>query len=166
MSETKPVRYAGRGFWAYDISLGVLTKHLLDAAEKSGEAHAPWLSEAMSQWRQWDVISAVGLKFDEHGSAEQRKTVIALMGQACTALGTRRSIPVDEIVSWPFADDVRIFPRAAKEVLTAPVIELGCAMIALLSGQLAEAPKGKAWFFGVPDGDSTIEMDPSWDGRW
>ena len=73
---------------------------------------------------------------------------------------------MDEIVSWPFADDVRIFPRAAKEVLTAPVIELGCAMIALLSGQLPEAPKGKAWFFGVPGGDSTIEMDPSWDERW
>ena len=163
---TQFVKYGHRGFWGYDVSVGVLIKHLLDAAQKSGEAHTAWLSQAMSDWRVWAVISDCGFTFDEHWSIEQRKTIIALIGQACAEIATRRSIPIEEIVSWPFADNLRIFPRSAKEVPTAPIVELGCAMIALLSDALPEAPNNEAWFFGAPDGRSTIRMDPSWDGRW
>jgi hypothetical protein len=63
-------------------------------------------------------------------------------------------------------DDLRIHPRGAKEVLTAPVVEFGRAIIALICGELPEAPKGQAWFFGTPNGRSTIRMDSSWNGRW
>ncbi len=165
MSATQFVKYAGRGFWAYDVAVGVLLKYLLDAAQKSGEAHTAWLSEAMSHWRVWAVISEYGFTLDERWSAGERKTFIALAEQACAAIETRNSIPAEEIVSWPFVDDLRIFPRGAKEVLTAPVVELGRAMIALLLGELPEAPEGGAWLFGAPDGRSTIQMNPSWDGR-
>jgi len=48
---------------------------------------------------------------------------------------------------------------------TAPVVELGRAMMALLSNELPEAPKGEAWLFGTPDGRSTIRMDTSWNDR-
>jgi len=67
---------------------------------------------------------------------------------------------------------MRIHPRGASEVATGPVVELGRAIIALVRGDLPEAPKGEAWFFGVPPGSSTatgrptIRMNPSWDGRW
>ena len=166
MSAKQFVKYTDRGFWAYDVAVGVLLKYLLDAAQESREANTAWLSEAASSWRLWAVISDFGFTLDEHWSAEQRNTFIALMEQACAALATRYSIPAEEIISWPFVDDMRIFPRGAKEVLTAPVVELGHAMIALFRGELREPPKGEAWFFGTPDGRSTVRMDPLWDGRW
>jgi hypothetical protein len=49
----------------------------------------------------------------------------------------------------------------ANQVFTAPAIELGRAIIALLFGELPEAPKGEVWIFGTPMGRSTIRMDPS-----
>lgn len=92
--------------------------------------------------------------------------ITALIGQACAEIATRHSIPIEVMVGWSFVDNLRISPRSAKEVPTAPIVELGCAMIALLSDALPEAPKNEAWFFGAPDGRSTMRMDPSWDGRW
>ena len=166
MSATQVVKYAGRGFWAYDVAVGVLLKYLLDAAQKSGQAHTTWLSEAMSDWRVWAVVSDCGFTLGEHWSAEQRKVFIALTEQACVELASRNSIPAEEIVSWPFVDHFRIDPRGAKQVHTAPVAELGRAIIALLLGELPEAPKGEAWFFGTLDGRSTIRMNTSWNGCW
>ena len=150
------VSYAGRGFWAYDVALGVFLKYLLDAAQDSRDANLPWLSEAMASWRVWAVYTDLAFTLDEHWSAEQKKTFIVLVEQACNALASRKSIPAEEIVSWPFVDDLRIFPRGEKEVLTAPVVELGRAMVALLGNDLPDAPKGEAWFFGTPTGRITI----------
>jgi hypothetical protein len=158
VSATQFVKYADRGFWAYDVAVGVLLKYLLDAAQKSEEAHTPWLSEAMSHWRLWAVISDFGFTLDARWSAEERKTFIALAEQACAAIGARNSIPAEEIVSWPFVDDLRIFPRGAKEVLTGPVVELGRAIIALVAGELPEAPDGKIWFYGTPTGRETLDV--------
>jgi hypothetical protein len=167
MSRTIAVTYSDRGFWAYDVALDVFLKYLIDAAEACAEANTPWLSEAVSDWRVLVMVGAVhGLTLDENWSAEQRKTFIALAEKACTALATRDSIPAKEIVSWPFADNHRIDPRGAKEVFTAPVVELGRAITALLCSELPEAPEGEAWYFGTPTGRSTIQMNTSWDGRW
>jgi hypothetical protein len=161
VTKTQFVRYAGRGFWAYDVALGVLLKHLIDAAQASGEANTKWLSEAVSSWRVLAVISDYGFTFDEHWSAEQRESFIGFVEQACGALETRDSIPTEEIISWHFVDEMHIFPRGAKEVLTAPVIELGRAMVTLLLDELPEPPKGEVWLFGTPDGRSTLRME-----RW
>ena len=51
--------------------------------------------------------------------------LIKLAEAACKKLATRELIPAEEILSWPLADELRIFPRGAKEILTAPVIERG-----------------------------------------
>jgi hypothetical protein len=166
VSATKPVTYADRGFWAYDVAAGVFLKYLIDAAQASREANTQWLSEAVSSWRVWAAISDWGVTLDEHWSADQRKIFIALAEEACAALATRDAIPRHEITSWHLVDDLRIDPRGATEVLTAPVIELGRAIIALLCDELPEAPKGEAWFYGTPSGRSTIRMRPTWDGRW
>jgi hypothetical protein len=61
------------------------------------------------------------------------------------------------MVAWPLLDDLRIFPRGATEVFTAPVVELGKAIIALVRRELPEAPYGKTWFYGTPDGRRTID---------
>lgn len=165
MSQTQPVTYAGRGFWAYDVALGVFLKHLIDAAEASDQAKAEWLSSAISSWRM-ACICDYGLTLDAGWSAAQRQTFIALTEDACARLAKRASINRGEIIAWPVLDDLRLDTRGETEVLTAPVVELGRAIIALLCGELPEAPRGEAWFFGTPDGRSTIRMNPSWDGRW
>lgn len=166
MSQTQSVTYKRRGFGAYDVAVGVFLKYLIDAAEAGGEANASWLSETTSQWRVWAVVGECGFPLDERWSAEQQKTFINLVEKTCASLATRNAIPAQEIVSWPFVDNMRIDPRGAKEVLTAPVVELGRAIIALLRDELPEAAEGEAWFFGAPTGRSTIRMDDSWDGRW
>ena len=53
-------------------------------------------------------------------------------------------------------DDMRIFPRGAKEVETAPVIELGRAIITMMSGELPEPPEGTIWLYGTVKGRDTI----------
>src|SRR6476646_12211309 len=40
VSTTKYVNYGGRGFWAYDIVLGVFVKYLIDAVEAPGYSRA------------------------------------------------------------------------------------------------------------------------------
>ncbi|HKV95735.1 MAG TPA: hypothetical protein VJW20_24550 [Candidatus Angelobacter sp.] len=47
-------------------------------------------------------------------------------------------------------DDIRIFTRGATEVFTAPIVELGRAIIALVRGELPEAPKGQILLYGAP----------------
>ena len=123
MTATQVINYEGRGFWAYDVAVGVFMKHLLDAAEKGGETHKPWLSKAMLDWRVQAVVTESGFTIDEGWSVEERTAFIAMTEQACAALEARESIPVTEIVSWPFVDNLRIFPRSdAKELRTAPVV--------------------------------------------
>jgi hypothetical protein len=64
----------------------------------------------------------VRLTLDEEWSSAHRQIFINLAEQACKKLATRESIPAEEIVVWPLMDQLRIFSRGAKEVLTAPVI--------------------------------------------
>lgn len=156
MSKIQFVRYAAHGFWAYDVALGIFLKHLVDAAEASDQASTPWLSNAISSWRLVACISDYGLTLDASWSEAQRQTLIALAEDACVRLAKRTSIPVEEIVSWPLLDDLRIVSRGETEVLTAPVVELARAVIALVSGELPEAPNGEFWCYGTPTGRQTI----------
>lgn len=158
MTATKGIKFEGRFFWAYDVAAGVFLKHLIDEAEASERVDGPWLSKAVSDWRVQAAITESGLTLEEEWSSAQRQVFIELAEAACKKLATRESIPAEEIVSWPLADELRIFPRGAKEVLTAPVIELGRAIIALVSGDLPQSPEGEAWFYGTPTGRSTIRM--------
>lgn len=164
MTATKGIEFGGRFFWAYDVAAGVFLKHLIDEAEASEHANEPWLSKAVSSWRLQATITEFGLTLEEEWSSAQRQIFIELAEAACKKLETRESIPAKEIASWPMTDNEYIFPRSATEVLTAPIIELGRAIIALVSGNLPPSPKGEAWFYGTPTGRSTIPMNSSWDG--
>jgi hypothetical protein len=158
VSKTQFVKYSNNGFWAYDVALGIFLKHLIDAAEASDQADMPWLSDAMSWWRTVACISDYGLTLDEGWSEAQQQTFIALAEEACERLANRESIPAEEIVAWPLLDDLRIFPRGAMEVSTGPVVELGRAVIGLVSGTLPEPPTGTAWFYGTDGGRQTLGM--------
>lgn len=159
MSKTKYIEYAGRGFWAYDVAAGIFLKYLIDAAEASDHSGAPWLLIAVSSWRVQACVSDFGLTLDADWEVEQWRTFLALAEESCSRLEERRSIPAEEIVAWPIHDELRIFPRGEKEVPAAPVVELGRAIIALVSGDLPDAPPGKAWVYGAPTGRTTVGLD-------
>jgi hypothetical protein len=61
MPATKGIKFEGRFFWAYDVAAGVFLKHLIDEAEASEQADAPWLSKAVSHWRVQAAITECGL---------------------------------------------------------------------------------------------------------
>jgi hypothetical protein len=161
VSKTQFIKFGRQGFWAYDVAVGVFLKHLIDAAEGHPQGVLPWLKDAISMWRVQACISDFGMTIDEKWTPHQLQTFLTLTEQACAALEQKReSIPAQEIVSWPLLEDYHVFPRGAESVATAPVVELARAIIALVKGELVDAPKGKIWLYGWPEGRTTI----GWEG--
>jgi hypothetical protein len=165
MSKTKFVEFGGNGFWAYDVALGVFLKYLIDIAEASPQANSVWLSERLPRWRVIACISDFGLRLDENRTTIQRQGFIAFAEEACARLALRESIPAEEMLAWNVLDGEGISPRGASEVQTGPVIEVGRAIIALMSGELPEPPENAAWCYGFPEGRTTIGMIPGWRAR-
>ena len=157
LSQRQYVEHGARGFWAYDVALGVFLKYLVDAAQASNQADAAWLSTSIAWWRVVACISDYGLTLDVDWSDAQRQTFIALAEHACSSLAKRAAIPAEEISGWPLLDDVENFTRGETAVSTAPIVELGRAIIALVSGNLPDAPEGTAWFYGTPTGRRTLD---------
>ncbi|HST12396.1 MAG TPA: hypothetical protein VLL05_18625 [Terriglobales bacterium] len=135
MSKTNFVQYGDNGFWAYDVALGVFLKYLIDVAETSPNAGSAWLSKAVSWWRVVASVWGYGLSLRKIRTATQRQLFIAFAEEACVRLTMRESIPGAEMLGWNVLDGDGIHPRGAKEVQTAPVIELGRAVIALMAGE-------------------------------
>jgi hypothetical protein len=159
VTSTQYVEYRNQGFWAYDAALGILLKHVIDVAAPFTMApDNDWLASAVSEWRVPAAISDFGFTVDKGWSASQLSVFIALFDRACSALSEREAIDSDEIESWTVLDDLRLSSRGASRVSTGPVIELGRAIIALVEGSLPAAPPGTAWFYGVPQGRTTIGM--------
>ena len=165
MSTTKFVEYDNNGFWAYDVALGIFLKHLIDAADASDQDKTPWLSDLTQSWRVAACINDIGVDFDSAWTEPQRAMFIDLAQTACSMMALRASIPADEMAAWKILDGEGIFPRGATEVLTGPVIELGHAIIALVSRELPEAPECTAWHFGFPEGRGVIQMREGWNVR-
>jgi hypothetical protein len=58
---------------------------------------------------------------------------------------------------WKILDGGGVFLRGEAQFSTAPCIESGRAVSLLLEGTLPTAPTGSWWFYGVPDGVTTIK---------
>jgi hypothetical protein len=155
VSQTKFIAYGENGFWAYDVAHNIFLKYLIDAAVVSSGSNTDWLSIAIASWRT-ACLPDFGLKLEANWTSAQRQTFIALASEACAMFAARESIPSEEIISWPILEDLRIFPRGAREVFTAPIVELGRAIIALISRELPDAPEGEIWLYGAPEGRQTI----------
>ena len=156
MTRTQFVEYADQGFWAYDVALGIFLKHLIDAAEANSKTHEPWLEKAVSWWREVACISLYCLRLDDHVPEGQRRAFIALVESACEQLARRETITAEEVASWPLFKDETNMTRGQRDVPTAPLIELGRAIIAVVSGTLPEAPAGTCWYY-TTDGCRTME---------
>lgn len=157
MSGTKWVGFGNRGFWVHRVGLGIFVKYLIDAMEASGQAHTPFLAEGIASWRIAPIYDS-GFNLEESWTALQRQNFVGFAEQACARLATIESIPAEEIAGWPSFGEEHLFcGSAGGEVATAPAIELGCAIIALIRGELEDAPEGHWWFYGTPEGRSTIK---------
>ena len=165
MSRTQAVSYGHRSFWAYDVALGILLKHMIDAAKAKAEpGESSWLAKQLEFWPQVAVLGgdAYGLCICRKWSRNQIAIFVDLIRSACRALSIHQSISAEEVAGWSMqVGDIGMDTRGAKEVRTAPVIELGEAIIALLDGTLEAAPRGTWWYFGLPDSRSTIPMSVS-----
>jgi hypothetical protein len=141
------VNYGDQWFWAYDVSLGVFLKYLIDVAQRSPQANEPWLSELVRGWRLSACITDVGLYLENDWTPEQRRCFVEWAYESCNLIGQRSAIPAAEMLAWRVLDDEGIFPRSTTEVPTAPIVELGKAIIRLISGD-RPGPIGKDWIYG------------------
>ncbi len=161
MTQTQFVGYGARGFWAYDVSLGIFLKHLVDVAEIADVgAHAKWLAAAITDWRLVACVSDYGLTIEEDWSSDQLDTFVRLTDEACARLGQRDLIPLEEIAAWQIHEGRGIFLRGATKIQTWPIVDLGRAIRALVVGSLPNAPPGTIWFYGTPSGRGTIRGRP------
>ncbi|MFN7922513.1 MAG: hypothetical protein U0Q16_20580 [Bryobacteraceae bacterium] len=149
MSRTTYVFYKDRDIWVYDVALGVFLKYLIDAALASDESQQSWLAAAIDSWRVAACISDIPACFD-YVPAKHRQTIIALAEQACARLEERTSIPADEMAAWSLWEGEGVHSRGRTEVLTAPIVKLGYAVIALLSGESPEPPERRSALHGWP----------------
>ena len=159
MSRTVFVSCGNDGFWAYDIALSILLKHMIDVAEpRASEADADWLRESVEWWRivAGPCQGTYGLEIEQSWSETQRELFVELTRQACDRMVRRKRWSGTEVASWRTAGDESIFPRSAKFISTAPVVELGQAVIRLAERTLPEPPPRTCWFFGSPKGRDTI----------
>src|SRR5215469_15493043 len=94
VSATKYVNYGDRGFWAYDIVLGVFVKYLIDAIEATGCSRAPFLDKALGSWRLAPLMD-IGFPLEKSWTPLQRQNVLNFVEEACAKLATRDSIPME-----------------------------------------------------------------------
>ncbi len=155
MTKTHFVEYQNCGFWAYDVALGILLKHISDAADKlPTNAESEVLRTEVSWWIQGACVNTLSMHIDDDDSwsAQQTAIFVDLVDEACTRLEARETIPGLEVENWTFPDDLHLETRGESEVKTAPIVELGRAIIALVNGTLPESPLLTLWYYGFPEG--------------
>ena len=159
MSQTQRVSYGDRSFWAYDVALSILLRHVIDIADlQAAQADDCWLARVTDDWRR-AIVAGYSLEIEESWSTAQLGHFKSLLIEACQRLQAKGSITVAEIGNWPpILDDIRIPTRGATEISTEPIAELGKAIIALAEGTLSDSPSGTWWCFGAPGGRTTIQM--------
>jgi len=149
MTSKQFARFEGHRILGHRSAVGVFLKYLVDEAEASEHKDEPWLSDAVSHWRVQASIAEFGITLEEKWSSAQRQVFIILAEEACKKLATRESIPAEEVDSWRLVDGMPIsgFGPGVKAP-TAPIIELGQALIAVVSGK--QPPRGDDWYYGLP----------------
>jgi len=155
MSRTLFIDYKGEGFWAYDVAMGLFLKHLIDRA--CLRQPSAWLSGCIECWRVNAVVCDFGMHLDPKWTDTQREIIQTLIEEACQELQKFRAFSADEAASWKIHDGEGIFARGAAQIPTAPSIELGHGVGLLLDGALPATPSGTWWFYGLPNGVTTIQ---------
>lgn len=140
----------------YDVLHDIFLKYLIDEAQAFdvGGVHSrvepSWLAAEIECWRGCAAIPDIAASFDEGWSDDQRRLVAALAERACATLIQRPFISAAEMRSWNVLDGIAgIEPRGEENVPTAPVAEVGRAVIALLRGEQIEPPASGDWYYTI-----------------
>ena len=157
MSKTVFVQFRGDGFWAYDVVSSVLANFMVAAANKI-ESHNTWLSESIHSWRINAVVSEYGFHLADDWSADQIEVVRKLCVEASESIRKLGDFDAETVESWPQIDGGKICTRGHDIIPAEPVAKLGDAIVALLDGDLPDAPESHWWFYGLNDVTGTIKM--------
>jgi len=150
VSQKQAVILGDRWFWAYDVSLGVFLKHLVEVAERRLEGRVePWLGQAVGDWRTAAVVADVGLTLAVDWSPVQKRVVAELVDAACALVEKRGVFPAFEIRKWTILDGLHPSIRSADDVPAAPVVEVGRAIGALLTGRELTSPSEHEFIYGA-----------------
>jgi hypothetical protein len=157
MSKTTPAGLGDFHLWIYDASLALLLAQLIGIVESTPEdERPPWWPHVVDGLR---VHAAVGdLYFDVDLGLDDRDQhqLAELYEQAAEQVRARGIFTPEEAEAWVILDDLRVIFRGDRPVDTAPVAQLGHALAALIRGELPAAPRGQSWYYGTPNGPTTI----------
>lgn len=157
MSKLVSVEFVGNGFWAYDVSLSILLAEMIGVAEETSELPR-WLVGVLGKLRVHAVVPDLLLDLDFGLDEAQLDAFLTLLNDAKGRLLRRKIVTAGEAAEWRVLEDHKVLWRGADKVATAPIAELGEAMIQLIRGTIQVAPSGTWWCFGVEDGPRTIPM--------
>jgi hypothetical protein len=77
MTRTQSISRSGRSFWAFDVALGVLLKHMIDIAESIQDSpNSVWLTEQASWWR--DVAGVGNTVWRSRTSGLRTSSIVSL----------------------------------------------------------------------------------------
>ena len=161
MSRSQYVGYRDQGFWAYDVSLAIFLKHLVDVADRQlAVGNVGWLREAVDWWRVVASINDYGFEIEESWSADQVKLFLQLADEAVAVISRRPAFTADEVAGWSLLDDMHLETRGEPIVAIRPIVTLGRAVIHLVDGSLPPSPPGTWWLFGTgKEGDVIRQRD-------
>ena len=151
MTKTRHVCFEEVMFSAYDVALGIWLKHFVELFELTDLRTDEWWIEKADWWRVVAAVDPYGIDFDEGWTPELREQFVTLAESVNAKLAERTEIPASEVASWDLGDGLTIWPRCAltESISTAPVIELGVAMIDLVQRILPATPVPGWWFVGT-----------------
>ncbi len=156
MSKSVYVGFRDQGFWAFDVIVSILLKHLVEVAEPK-VADNQWLAEVVHQWRVGTVIpDSCGVNLDDNWSDEQVEVIVLLFEETCKMLQEQDNITAEQIAQWQLLDAMQIFCRGIPVFSAKSIVDLCEAIILMLCGRLPPAPAGTWWWYGVEDHPRTI----------
>jgi hypothetical protein len=160
MSKTVPVRFGGRGFWAYDVSLGILLLEAIHVAvQRPPEQRPPWAEAVLEDLRTHIRVGASFVfSLDADGwNDQQRSYVRSITAEAGRRLRDRGTITAAEAAHRYVINGAPYFLRGQEQIDGAVVADLAEAIERLILDELPPVPvTDRRWFFGVDGGPRTL----------
>lgn len=159
MSKTTFVSYQDQWFWAYDVSLDILLKFVIEVGEAyQGLSGDNWLVKTLNKLRVIIRVNDYGLDVDGICPPEEIGHFVKILNEAMDLISRTESLSENEIRSWEILPDCHISTRGQEIVRTKPIIELGQAIVDMINHSLPDAPTGTRWLHGAPGGIITVKM--------
>jgi hypothetical protein len=157
MSKITTISYRGRKIYAYDIGRGVLLAEIARVAEESPAVNQyPWLAERLRTLRVRVLVDDYEFSLDADWPDEQ-ELLVELIATANQRLADRKVITAQEAMEWRVLDNHVLPWRGSEPEPTAPIVDIGDAIIQLIRGTLPPDPSdGRHWCFGFPGGPQPI----------